>query len=58
VLGGIPVALARASVGSREAIVDGTADRDDTRATPPNRGLDACPCSWVPADVRSFFDSL
>jgi len=44
--------------GHGNAIVDGTADLYNSCATPPNSCSDACPCTWVPADVWSFFSSL
>ncbi len=44
--------------GHGNAIVDGTADLYNTCATPPSSCSDSCPCSWVPDDVWSFFDSL
>jgi poly(3-hydroxybutyrate) depolymerase len=44
--------------GHGNAIVDGTADLFHGCATPPNTCSDACPCSWVPEDVWSFFKSL
>ncbi|HOU92478.1 MAG TPA: prolyl oligopeptidase family serine peptidase, partial [Polyangiaceae bacterium] len=44
--------------GHGNAIVDGTADLYNSCATPPNSCSDACPCTWVPEDVWSFFSAL
>ena len=44
--------------GHGNAIVDGTGDLYNSCATPPKTCSTTCPCSWVPADVWSFFTSL
>ena len=44
--------------GHGNAIVDGTSDLYNSCATPPKSCSSSCPCSWVPADVWSFFTSL
>jgi poly(3-hydroxybutyrate) depolymerase len=44
--------------GHGNAVVDGTGDLYHSCATPPNTCSDSCPCSWVPGDVWSFFNSL
>jgi hypothetical protein len=44
--------------GHGNAIVDGTSDLYNTCATPPRTCSTTCPCTWVPADVWSFFTSL
>jgi hypothetical protein len=44
--------------GHGNAVVDGTADLYNSCATAPKTCSDACPCTWVPADVWSFFKSL
>jgi hypothetical protein len=44
--------------GHGNAIVDGTADLYNSCATAPKTCSDACPCTWVPEDVWSFFNSL
>ena len=44
--------------GHGNAIVDGTGDLYNSCATPPKTCSATCPCSWVPADVWSFFTSL
>lgn len=44
--------------GHGNAVVDGTADLYNTCATPPKTCSDSCPCTWVPEDVWSFFNSL
>ena len=44
--------------GHGNAIVDGTGDLYNSCATPPKTCSTTCPCSWVPADVWSFFTAL
>jgi poly(3-hydroxybutyrate) depolymerase len=44
--------------GHGNAIVDGTSDLYNSCATPPKTCSTTCPCSWVPADVWSFFTAL
>lgn len=44
--------------GHGNAVVDGTGDLYNTCATPPQSCSDSCPCTWVPEDVWSFFNSL
>jgi len=44
--------------GHGNAIVDGTGDLYNSCATPPKTCSTTCPCTWVPADVWSFFTSL
>ncbi|WP_437964331.1 prolyl oligopeptidase family serine peptidase [Sorangium sp. So ce260] len=44
--------------GHGNAVVDGTDDLWNRCATPPQSCSDACPCTWVPEDVWSFFKSL
>ena len=44
--------------GHGNAIVDGTSDLYNSCATPPKSCSSACPCTWVPEDVWSFFSSL
>jgi len=44
--------------GHGNAIVDGTSDLYNSCATPPKTCSSACPCTWVPADVWSFFTAL
>jgi poly(3-hydroxybutyrate) depolymerase len=44
--------------GHGNAIVDGTGDLYNSCATPPKTCSTSCPCSWVPADVWSFFTAL
>jgi len=46
------------AAGHGNAIVDGTSDLYNTCATPPKTCSDSCKCSWVPADVWKFFNSL
>lgn len=55
---GHPVRWCAHQSGHGNAIVDGTADLYNSCATPPKSCSDACPCSWVPEDVWSFFKSL
>ena len=55
---GHPVRWCVHQSGHGNAIVDGTGDLYNTCATPPNSCSDSCPCSWVPEDVWSFFQSL
>jgi hypothetical protein len=44
--------------GHGNAVVDGTGDLYNSCATPPKSCSTSCPCTWVPADVWSFFTSL
>jgi hypothetical protein len=44
--------------GHGNAVVDGTGDLYNSCATPPKTCSATCPCTWVPADVWSFFTSL
>lgn len=55
---GHPVRWCAHQSGHGNAIVDGTSDLYHSCATPPNTCSDACPCSWVPEDVWTFFKSL
>jgi hypothetical protein len=55
---GHPVRWCAHQSGHGNAIVDGTSDLYHSCATPPNTCSDSCPCSWVPGDVWSFFNSL
>jgi poly(3-hydroxybutyrate) depolymerase len=55
---GYPLRWCVHPAGHGNAIVDGTADLYNSCATPPKTCSDTCKCSWVPADVWSFFTSL
>ena len=44
--------------GHGNAVVDGTGDLYNSCATPPKTCSTTCPCTWVPADVWSFFTAL
>ncbi len=44
--------------GHGNAVVDGTSDLYNSCATPPKTCSSTCPCTWVPADVWSFFTAL
>jgi hypothetical protein len=55
---GHPVRWCAHQSGHGNAIVDGKDDLFHTCATPPNTCSDTCPCSWVPGDVWTFFNSL
>jgi hypothetical protein len=44
--------------GHGNAIVDGTESVYNTCANPDKGCSDACPCTWVPQEVWSFFTSL
>jgi poly(3-hydroxybutyrate) depolymerase len=55
---GHPVRWCAHQSGHGNAIVDGTGDLFHACANPGNTCSDSCPCSWVPGDVWSFFNSL
>ena len=55
---GHPVRWCVHQSGHGNAVVDGTGDLYNSCATPPKTCSTTCPCTWVPADVWSFFTSL
>ncbi len=55
---GYPVRWCVHQSGHGNAVVDGTNDLWNRCATPPNNCSDDCPCTWVPEDVWTFFNSL
>ena len=55
---GHPVRWCVHQSGHGNAVVDGTGDLYNMCATPPRSCSTSCPCTWVPADVWSFFTSL
>ncbi|HEY8943846.1 MAG TPA: prolyl oligopeptidase family serine peptidase [Polyangiaceae bacterium] len=53
-----PVRWCAHQSGHGNAVVDGTAELYNSCATAPKSCSSACPCTWVPDDVWSFFTSL